>query len=55
MIEITRTADDPKAGMTLADLKAFLAELDRAGISDEAPIKASVGMKLQLQKIKAIG
>lgn len=55
MIEIARTATDKKAGMTLADLRAFLAEVDRAGLADASPIKATVGFKSQLQKLTAQG
>lgn len=55
MIEIARTADDKRAGMTIIDLRLFLAEAARAGISDDAPIKAVVGFKMQLQKLSAQG
>lgn len=55
MIEIGRTADDMKAGMTIADLRAFLAEIDRTGLPDTTPVKGTVGFKSQLQKLKAAG
>lgn len=51
-VEIARLADDKKAGMTFGDLKLFLAEAERAGIPDHAPIKATVGFKQQLQRIQ---
>jgi hypothetical protein len=54
-IEIARTADDKKQGMTLADLRAFLAEVDRAGIPDTSVVKAAVGFKAQLQKVGVRG
>lgn len=54
-IEIARTADDKKVGMSLADVRAFLAEVDRAGIPNTAMVGAVVGFKAQLQKLKVTG
>lgn len=54
-IEIARVADDKKAGMSLGDVRAFLAEVDRAGIPDTALVGATVGFKQQLQKLKVSG
>lgn len=54
-VEIARTADDKKLGMSLADLKAFIAEADRAGIPDSALLAIRVGFKSQLHRIAVKG
>lgn len=54
-VEIARTADDKKVGMSVADLRLFLAEVDRAGIPNEAVLQIRVGFKSQLHRIAVAG
>lgn len=54
-VQIARTADDKKQGMSVGDVRLFLAEVDRAGLDDTAQVKAVVGFKMQLQKLAAEG
>jgi hypothetical protein len=55
MIELSRVADDKKAGMSLGDVRAFLDEADRAGLPDGSKVQAEVGFKAQLRKLKVQG
>lgn len=55
MIEISRLADDNKTGMTIGEIRQFLSEVSRAGLSDDLPVQAVVGFKTQLQKLRTRG
>jgi len=54
-IEIDRQADDPKGGMILAELVAFVEQCQEQGLSDEARLKAEVGFGLQLRAVRVKG
>lgn len=44
--------ENRKAGMTLGEVRAFVAEADRAGITDTTIVWAGVGWRGQLQQVQ---
>lgn len=48
---ITLTADNPKAGMTLAELALFVQQAMRADTPPETPVHVAIGFSAQVQRI----
>jgi hypothetical protein len=53
MISITNVAPDKKAGMSLGDLRRFVADCLNRDVPDDAEIKVQVGWAEQIPKITA--
>lgn len=51
-IRLEREAQEPKQGMTLIELVAFVRQCEQNKIDPEARVKATVGMGLQLRTIR---
>ncbi|SFK92382.1 hypothetical protein SAMN05216275_14151 [Streptosporangium canum] len=49
---IRATATDPKAGMTLAELAAFVQAALREDAADDVPVKAIVNMRGGIKKLE---
>jgi len=55
LIQISRDAEDPKKGLTLAELTQFIQEADRTGMDPRAPLLVRVGFGGQIKKITTGG
>ncbi|MFJ4026044.1 hypothetical protein ACIPWF_00690 [Paenarthrobacter sp. NPDC089989] len=55
LIQVTRDAENPKAGVTLAELGQFIQEADRAGIDPRTPVLVRVGFGSQIKQLKTGG
>jgi len=50
---VTREPRDRKRGMTLGEMRAFLAAADAVGVPDAAHLKANIGWRGQLTQLEA--
>lgn len=48
---VTLTADDPKAGLTLAELAVFVQQAMRLDTPPETPVHVAIGFGAQVQRI----
>lgn len=48
----SKTADDKKTGLTLGDLRQFIAEAERADIDPGTLVRATAGMRGQLISVR---
>ena len=49
----TRRADNPKTGLTIGELYAFIQETEALNLDPRTPIKVSIGWRQQVQTITA--
>ncbi|MDJ0321672.1 hypothetical protein [Pseudarthrobacter sp. PS3-L1] len=52
MFKVFRRAENPKQGMTLAELNQFIQTADNAGIDPRTPVRITAGWTRQLQIIE---
>ncbi len=52
LIQIMRNAENPKIGITLAELSQFVQEADRAGVDPRSPVLVRVGFAAQIKQLK---
>ncbi|WP_284986983.1 hypothetical protein [Arthrobacter sp. fls2-241-R2A-172] len=52
LIQVTRDAENPRTGATLAELGQFIQEAERAGIDPRTPVLVRAGLGLQIKQIK---
>lgn len=55
LIQVARDAENPKAGMTLAELGQFVQEADGAGIDPRTSVVVRVGLGSQIKQLKTGG
>lgn len=55
LIQLMRNAENPKLGITLAELSQFVQEADRSGIDPRSPVLVRVGFSAQIKQLKTGG
>lgn len=50
-VQVAAGADDPKTGMTLDELAAFVQQAMRLDVPGDSPVVVNIGFRSQIQKI----